>query len=99
MSVSPAHANPATSTLPGAIVAPSVGRVISDLTTSPVNGAMSLASTAAPGATRFVGYRYAVTTQKLSDSRSATRRFVSHFTEYAPSQPGTMARNGDPWSR
>ena len=55
MSISPAQAKPATVTLPGGTTAPSSGRVMSDFTTSPVSGAMSLASTAAPGATRLVG--------------------------------------------
>ena len=40
---------------PTAAVAPSSGRVISDFTTRPVSGAMSLGSTVAPGATRLVG--------------------------------------------
>ena len=37
------------------LLAPSSGRVMSDFTTSPVKGARSFASTAAPGATRLVG--------------------------------------------
>ena len=57
ISVSPAQAKPATVTRPGFSTAPSSGAVMSDFTTSPVSGAMSFASTAAPGATRLVGYR------------------------------------------
>src|SRR6478735_12053680 len=57
MSFSPAHANPPTAILPRATAAPAAGVVISDLTARPLSGSMSFASTAAPGATRWFGYR------------------------------------------
>src|SRR5689334_4583048 len=55
ISFSPAQAKPATATGPAGNVAPSAGWVISDFTTSPLSGAVSFGSTAAPGATRLVG--------------------------------------------
>ena len=56
ISASPVQANPVIGIKPVRSIPPSIGEVIIDLTTSPVSGAISLGSTAAPGAMRRTGY-------------------------------------------
>src|SRR5687767_8206042 len=50
-SASPAHANPAIRTVPGARIEPAAGEVISDFTNNPRTGCVSAGATAAPGRT------------------------------------------------